>query len=326
MRGKLPGAAALALATLLLGSPAAPATRAAPLAGGSNYDAYRLDGCVREPYGVVNGYDDAPALIAEQLAAMARAGQRRLRIGIFHHHGPDSGTVMDSTGGDLSAQNRRNLADLLGAVRAAGFAEVAVAFFPQDANLPSRWTAFDEPLYQENRALIGNVRTIVAAAGLPYTLDLLNEGAPAAGQDVLSRYDTRLWTDYTAAYGSADTVGFSLAVWIAGRVAQLPAVYGGNPPPLFDVHLYGDDWNGDEHRQFVDADAAMTRLGYHQPWIIGEAYDNDPAAADGIRRAIADTGRTVRYLTQWPLTRARHCQDIDTAPPTAYDAYAGAGF
>ncbi|MBB2911710.1 hypothetical protein FHS43_002983 [Streptosporangium becharense] len=319
---------ALCLTALLAGgqAQAAPPDPPAALPGGSNYVAYRLDGCAREPYGVVNGYDDAPEVIADQLAAMSRAGQRRLRIGIFHHRGPDSGTVMDSTGGDLSPRNRSNLAALLAAVRAAGFAEVLVAFFPQDSNHPLRWTRFDEALYRENRDLIRRVRAIVAAAGLPYRIDLLNEGAPATGQDLLRRYATRLWADYTGAYGTADTVGFSLSVWVADRVSRLPAVYGGNPPPVFDVHLYGDDWNGEEYRQFLDAHAAMERLGYHQPWIIGEAYHNDPVAAAGIRRAITETRREVRYLTQWPLSRARRCTDVDIAPPTAYEAYSSAGF
>ncbi|MCZ4611569.1 hypothetical protein O3S80_49055 [Streptomyces sp. Lzd4kr] len=53
----------------------------AELRGGSNQFTYRGDGdCTREPYGVVNSYDQAPELIKDRLAQMTRAAQRRLRI------------------------------------------------------------------------------------------------------------------------------------------------------------------------------------------------------------------------------------------------------
>ncbi|WP_158681161.1 hypothetical protein, partial [Streptomyces viridochromogenes] len=91
--------AVLALVMCLAGMRPAAAPQA-ELRGGSNYFTYRVDGdCTREPYGVVNSYDQAPELIRDQLAQMTRAGQRRLRIPVFHHRGADSGTVMDSTGG-----------------------------------------------------------------------------------------------------------------------------------------------------------------------------------------------------------------------------------
>ncbi|MEW1546114.1 hypothetical protein [Streptomyces tsukubensis] len=300
---------------------------AGPARGGSNYFVYHLEGCHREPYGVVDSYDRAPALIAGQLAAMARAGQQRLRIPVFHHRGPDSGTVMDSTGGTLSEQNARNLADLLSAVRDAGFAAVEIAFFPKDANDPMLWTAVDESLYAENLSVVRQVRDIVVRSGLPYVVDLVNEGAPPPGPEyaALLAYDRRLWADYTRDYGTADTVGFSLTVWSAGRVPQLPEVYGDRPPPVHEVHFYGKPGDGDEYRQFMDTDAAMDAIGYRQPWIVGEVWYDDPEAAAGIRRAMRDADREVLFLTQWPLRRGAPCQ-ADTAPPESFAAYAGEGF
>ncbi|AHH97119.1 hypothetical protein KALB_3755 [Kutzneria albida DSM 43870] len=289
--------------------------------GGSNYDFYGLAGrCDREGFGVINGFARGRDTITAQLAQMYRAGQRRLRIGVFHHRGPDTGTIMDSTGGDLSPANRRNLADLLAAVRAAGFAEVEVAMQPSDENHPD-WSHWREDLYQENWNLVANLRPVIAAAGIPYRIDLLNEGSPMSTEPALRRYAQRLWQDYTANFGKADTVGFSMTVWIADRATQLAAVYGDNPPEVFDVHLYGDAHNGDERTQFVDADRKMRELGYTQDWIIGEAYFDDRTAARGIAQAIAQTGRTVRYLAQWPLTRARSCADVDVAAPIAFEAY-----
>jgi hypothetical protein len=296
-------------------------------AGGSNYDFYSLaNGCDRERYGTVDSFDRGRDTITTQLRQMHDAGQRRLRIGIFHQHGPDTGTVMDSSTGDLSPADRRQLTELLAAVKTAGFQEIEVAFHPQGDDSPQDWDAMNDEAYQEDWSLIAKLHPLIVAAGIPYRIDLLNEGMPMSTEPVLRSYAQRLWADYTREFGKADTVGFSMTVWIADRATQLSAVYGSNPPDVFDVHLYGDYWNGDEYSQFVQADKKMTALGYHQPWIIGETYFDDGWTAHDIRRAIGATGRQVLYLTQWPLTRDRRCPDVDTAPPTRYLAYNQAGF
>ncbi|WP_432119784.1 hypothetical protein [Streptomyces sp. bgisy032] len=332
------GLTALALALLLTAAhtpperpPAAGARQTAPAAparGGSNYFTHQVDAdCEREPYGVVNSYDKAPDVIERQVTQMARAGQKRLRIPVYHHRGQDSGTVMDSTGGRLDAANVRNLSALLRTVKSAGFEAVEVGFFPQDANDPTGWAAFDQGLYEENWGIVRQVRSVVARSGLAYTLDLLNEGAPPAGERVWLRYAKTLWQDYRRSFGVADTVGFSMTVWIAGRVPQLPEVYGDSPPPVLEIHLYGQPGeNGDEYQQFMAADEALDEIGYRQPVIVGETYYDDAVAADGIRRAVADARRPVLHLTQWPILRRAKCPAADVAPPVAYDAYAAAGF
>lgn len=334
------GLMALTLVLLLTGAqgpaaqrpPAGGGTRGpglgAPAGGGSNYFTYQVDAdCEREPYGVVNSYDKAPGLIQRQLDQMRQAGQKRLRIPVYHHRGQDSGTVMDSTGGRLDASNVRNLTALLAAVKSAGFEAVEVGFFPQDANDPTQWTAFDHGLYEENWKVVRQVRSIVVRSGLAYTLDLLNEGAPPAGKEVWLRYDKRLWEDYRRTFGTGDTVGFSMTVWIAGRVPQMPEIYGTTPPSVLEIHLYGQEGgNGSEYEQFMAADAALDKIGYEQPLIVGEAYYDDAEAAEGIRRAVVDAQRPVRHLTQWPVLRGGKCPAADVAPPAAYDAYAAAGF
>ncbi len=300
-------------------------------AGGSNYIAYRMDGCLREPYGVVNSYDVASSTIQSQLRQMVAAGQRRLRIPILHHRASDSGTSMDSTGGNLSAKNRANLANLLAAVKDAGFAEVEVGFFPLEANSPMDWDALNEDYYQENWNLISNLHPIIAQAGIPYRIDLSNEAMPMSGdKQGRFQYATRLWNDYTWNFGKADTIGFSMTVWLAGRVAQIPTVYGNNPPDVLEFHLYRDPsgWNKDEYVQFVDAKNKMNDLGLNQPIIVGETYFNDATSAANIRRAINDTGANVLHLLQWPMTYQNNCPDtgVDTTPPTAFDAFAAQGF
>src|ERR1700677_4543339 len=97
--------------------PPPPPPPAAAALGGSNYGWYNLtSSCDREPYGVVYNYNTAATTIVSQLQQMYNNGQRRLRIPIYHARGINSGTIMDSTGGNLAPQFVANLANLLAAV------------------------------------------------------------------------------------------------------------------------------------------------------------------------------------------------------------------
>jgi hypothetical protein len=293
--------------------------------GGSNYGWYHLDGCGREPYGVINAFHLAPDTIRAQLAAM-RAGQDRLRVLIYHRRGPDTGTVMDSTGGNLSAQNRQNLTDLLAAIRAAGFGEIQVSFMTIGPNAAYTWPSWNEDMYQENWNLIYHLHPIIAAAGIQYRIDLCNEAIPASNQPILLRYTQRLWSDYTYVFGKNDTCGFSTIGMVPDRIKHIPTVYQGNPPYLFDFHFYGDS-SADEYAQFTTAHTLMNQMGYSsQGWTIGEVYYNDATAAANLHRAIQSTGRTVFYLLQWPLVRGSSCADVSVSPPTNFSAYTAQGF
>jgi hypothetical protein len=297
--------------------------------GGSNYAWYHLDApCNREPYGVVYNYNTATATIDAQLQQMYANGQRRLRIPIYHARGINSGTIMDSTGGTLAPQFLTNLTNLLAAVKAAGFVEIEVSFHPQSINNPLVWTTFSSDYFQENWSLIQNVRSIVAAAGIPYHLDLLNEGIPPLSYPLLLQYDQMLWNDYVAKFGSKDTLGFSI-IADAAHVGQVSSVYGpsayGNQgsPQLFDIHIYDETANS-----FAMAFTSLSSQGYQGvPWIIGEAYYNDAAEAAAQRAEITSTGQQVLYLTQWPLSSNLSCSvDVNLAPPADFSNYAAQKF
>lgn len=292
--------------------------------GGSDYGWYHLDPpCSREPYGVVYNYDTATAIINSQLQQMFTNGQRRLRIPIYFARGIDSGTIMDSTGGNLAPRFQANLANLLAAIKATGFVEVEVSFHPQSNNNPIGWTNFSDDYFQENWALIQNLRPIIAAAGISYHLDLLNEGIPPPGYAALLQYDQMLWNDYVTTFGSSDTLGFSI-IADSAHVAQVSTVYGasayGNQgsPQLFDVHIYDETGSS-----FATAFSGLSSQGYQGvPWIIGEAFYNDAAEAAALRQEINSTGQTVLYLTQWPVTSDRSCSpDVNVAPPADFSNY-----
>ena len=300
--------------------------------GGSDYGWYQLDsGCIREPYGVVYNYDTATATINGQLQQMYANGQRRMRIPIYFARGINSGTIMDSTGGNLSTRFRTNLTNLLAAIKAAGFVQIEISFNPQSNNNPINWSTFSSDYYNENWTLIQNLRPIFAGSGIPYYIDLLNEGIPplaAGGYAPLLQYDQMLWNDYVAAYGSSDTLGFSI-IADAFHANSVSAVYGmspyGNhgPPPLFDVHIYDETGTS-----FATAYNSLTSQGYKGVnWIIGEAYYNDAAEAASLRQQITSTGQTVLYLTQWPLTSGPGCSpDVTVAPPADFSNYQAKGF
>jgi hypothetical protein len=76
--------------------------------GGSNYDWYQVVGCTREPYGIIANYGtpSVRTTVQSQLATMHGNGQDRLRIAIFHGRGLGGGTLLDSTGGNLSPAMR----------------------------------------------------------------------------------------------------------------------------------------------------------------------------------------------------------------------------
>lgn len=292
--------------------------------GGSNYMTYHLDPpCSREPYGVVYNYDTAAATINSQLRQMYNNGQRRLRIPIFHGRGIDSGTIMDSTGGNLAPRFQANLANLLATIRATGFLEIEVSFNPQGGNDPTKWTTFSSDYFQENWSLIQNLRPIIAGAGIPYHIDLSNEGIPPVGFTAMLQYSQELWNDYVAAFGSSDTIGFSI-IADSSHVSQVSAVYGptayGNngSPQLFDVHIYNDPSNS-----FLTVFNSLNSQGYQGvPWVIGEAYYNDAPEAMALRQSITSTGQSVLYLTQWPVTSDLNCDpNVNVAPPADFSNY-----
>jgi hypothetical protein len=295
--------------------------------GGSNYAWYRFGPeCVRNPYGIIPNYDSAAPEIDQQLEAMFRSGQRRLRIPIYHGRGIAGGTNMESKGGDLTPQCRENLRHLLATIHRIGFAEIIVGFFPQGSNNPARWTTFQPDIYEENWQLIANLRPIIAAAHVPYRIDLWNEGSPGPRQPIVLEYCQRLWNQYAAAYGTRDTLGFSIVPG-ADRLQLVSTLYGdspfGNhgPPRVLDLHFYKD-----AAARFASAHEILGAAGYRQPWILGESYYNDPAEAQVLRQAIRTTRQKVLFLLQWPLTADAACRDVSLAPPVDFSNYIEEGF
>ena len=287
--------------------------------GGSNYNWTAVEGCNREPHGVLKNFD-SPSIkerVAVQLQSMFDSGQRRLRIMIYHGRN-STGTVLvpdDDVEGLLE--------DLLLHIKNAGFQEIMVAMGPVGENRPSH-QIIDE-IYQENWTMVQRVRDVVTASGIHYRMDLQNEGIVPNGHPRWD-YCRRLWIDYVEKYGKGDTVGFSIPVdWrIENRINTMDGIYSNDFPFVFSAHFYG--YMSDEFNEFVILDRLMKGHGHGQGWIIGESYYNDKSAAAGLKRAIETTDRTVFYLTQWPMKRAGLCRHVDAAPPVEFGEFIEKGF
>ena len=294
--------------------------------GGSNFVFYALDNCNREPFAVIPNYDEKKAIIDGILAQMYRNGQRSVSINLFFMHGGHN-SLMDSTGGDVDEKYKRNLKDFIASAKSIGFQNLMVRFGPQGENRPwrngSSWPEWREDLYQEHLGLIKSLHPIIAQSGMKYLIDLFSEGIPTANQPMMLRYSQRLWKDYTSLYGKLDTAGISIIPLPSqDRFAQLPAVYGDNPPLFMNIHFYADAFDTASFAQ-----RRLRSLGYGDtPWIIGEAHYNDAEEAQDLGRFIAQTRQKVVYLLQWPETKARTCRDVDVGSPVNFEQYSNAGF
>jgi len=159
-----------------------PTTNAQPYRGGSNYNWFHIEGCQREPYGVLSNYHLFRNEVDAQLKQMASGGQQRLRIGVFHARNANTGTVIPSNGGNLPLQQRENLRDLMISAKNAGFIEVVVGFFPQLDNGPgswvgATWNSAHEEYFQENWNLIANLMPYMRESKIKFLVDLMNEGS-----------------------------------------------------------------------------------------------------------------------------------------------------
>lgn len=321
----------------------------------------------RDAFGVTKRYhevvDGVPvrSIAREQLAAMRKRGMRRLSLGVyFMHQPPESGVLVDSSDAAEVAQTVSNIATLLADVRAAGYSEVLFRFFPnaninprtENEGFPHHESAEYPARVDEYWNLVQKVRPALVASGLSYRIDLGVELAPRdsdlfyvpsgerykyPANQTWSRTVRTLWQRYVAAYGSSDTVGFSFAVFddrdrIRSQVRHMRYVYEGRYPPVFALDLYATP-KLDEGEKFALMDEMFrsqnpTGARWNDaPWIIAEAYYEDPLAAEAIAAAMAETGREVLYLTQWPLDRAGECDSphVNVVPPYEWRVYPAYG-
>lgn len=322
--------------------------------GGSSLNWYRLGpGCDREPYGIIANYHQPGVRggVRKQLIALRAAGQDRISLSLFHQRpelpttdGRVTGTVLDSSGGRLHTQMQQNLVDYLRDIRAAAFAELVFRYHPQGPNDVRNEDRWSDSLRDENWSLIASIEPLLRDSGMRHTTDLLAEGMPRARSvssvifdnvpqfEDWSDYARFVWRAYVDAFGTANTLGFSLvsdsdARRIDARARHMDYIYGSQRPAALGFSLYGahgrdEDWIFREYRrQLVDEGWGALE------WIVTETWYDDPGAAAALGKALASTGQPLRFLIQWPLRREGACSpDVSEATPLHFGAFIARGF
>jgi len=135
---------------------------------------------------------------------------------------------------------------------------------------------------------------------------------------IVLQYAAYIWSQYTDAYGTSDTVGFSVPCGDAcsANISSFATVYSGTLPAVFDFHIYGNDCPGivNAVNQTLPVDqvynvilSALQSQGWtSQGWIIGETCYNDPNVAQRLLKAHRQAGNRLDSIEQWPpvsLTR-----------------------
>jgi len=300
----------------------------------------------REQFGIIANYhqQNVRNTVKQQLKTMFNNGQRKLRVPIFHSNDQTTGTVLKSTGGNLTGRDRTNLKNFLTDIKAAQFNEILVGFFPVSKSNPHNWYRefgtgntttktkyFNSAMLQENWNLIKNLRPIITGANINYKIDLRNEGAAASNQWVARQYASELWAYYNAAYGKSDTIGFSVATGskaeaanpdrsVIGNLAvdrytNMKRVYnesGYGAPNVWDFHFYSD-----LDRKYAKLDAAMNANNDNTNIIIGETHYQDATTLSHIHNI--RTSRKILAIYAWPVTTASRCDGhVDVPFPAQY--------
>lgn len=254
----------------------------------------------------------------------------------------------------LPLQYQQNLRDYLADIRAAGFERVMIAMGPQwindfyacnSTNVPLSLrqqlyagSPLVNELFEEAWGVAKELRGIAVSSGLPYLIDLGNEYIPPSNianfgqcaKDILegtstsSGYLRFLWGRYVGAYGTQDTVGFSVIVgnaWDAdNRLARMP-LFLSPLPSTYSLHSYTSSGNitAGLNRAYV-----VTGNFGRRPWIIGETDNRSTASADAIRSFILATPQqSVLHVMQWP---GFNCSSNETCLPLDFSAFITRGF
>ena len=248
-----------------------------------------------------------------QLSAMYTAGQRSIGISVFY-----SDTAPESTGSHVGIGAGAfpdwfvdNLLRTYGLAKQIGFERFVLRFHPVGDYGRSVLTADQAPA--AHNAMVNLVATIEDRLGiLPYT-NLCNE---CIEEDINPEFPAALWR---LAHDDPDFGGRQFIGVTGGRftTSDLEAVYGKHPPKVHGITLYNGPHSAALDRLLAFAD---------RPIIVDESYFNSAETAQSLRRGTFAVGKPVLFVTQWPLSEAKACKNVDTLPLLDYGEWIKAGF
>lgn len=285
--------------------------------GGSNWSWYRNDisgtTCTRDPYHIVNNYHSTSpegvpvrTIVRTQLQSFYQAGQRRLRIGLFFTYGGGQGaTVVRTVPTGLPQYYVDNLNAFLSDAKAAGMAEIEIAFHP--IGIPNL-DYLDTNLHWK---MVQQVHGAATSAGIPFLIDLANEFMPPGGEPGRQEIAADFWKLYVSKYGTKNSVGFSIPLSNPNDLQRLgiQAVYGNDFPAAIQVHNYHKVPGGSSSDyslvNYAATQLAESGVPMNIPFIIGESLFNDTQTAQALNRYLTDhpDARDIKFLLQWPISR-----------------------
>ena len=288
--------------------------------GGSNY--IDVDGTLANSplFGVFHDNRDT---VRAQLQTMFDNGQRMIALSVWfcdadpYGHTEDLWAYMfNSHNGDLAAQYKQNIADVLALVQQIGFTQIHFRFDAQLNALPE-WPAWDEAQFQQNLSFIMNVIGVVKANVSVKTLfDLAGEFIDSKA--FYMQYCTALWREYTARYGSTDatmSINTGHRPSSAKSRAQLivHAFKGaGLPLPVF----YLADCYGNEYLTLKGLHDGMVAVGQgNLPVYLQECFYNDKATATEVKKVRTTIrGLKLKGIFQWPGIRGTALDNVNFGP------------
>jgi hypothetical protein len=261
-------------------------------------DYYNTD-CVGGP----NLLKDAanPTLERLQMFAMHASGLNSLRYTINYTsdtsliNGGHGGAITIEPDGMMGEPYRSRFIRYLTDAKAAGFADVTIAFYPYGPNSPAPYTTgtyvddWDPSLYAADWRFVQDVRDLTKQYGPPQShFDLMAEGPPSDGDRVqvgmrIDDFISRLYTDYVDKYGNADVFFTAIDKIPAGDDVRLVHLIEdlkstGKPLPQWwglDIEYTGSV----AARNLSDANATLTAYGLSGSFALGEtAYENTDVA------------------------------------------------
>lgn len=298
---------------------------------GGDHEAWFEHGMLEPVFGYYHLKD--PKVIDEQLATMARNGQRKLgfMLWICPFENEDTkpggvegvmGHVLDSQSGAPLPQHAENIRGLLTQVRDSGyFNHIDFRFALQGDAIPSEWKDWNEAQYQQNWNYLVSVREIVEDvmrdSKMTLTYDL---GAELAGHAVGQSmpYLTRFWREWTDAFGAEDSCAFSYAL-NHGQVTRMVEMYRevGVWPVAhhLDVYVNLPELLGGAIDEFRAAGVENPRI------VIQETFYNDPQSLQEIQAVGREKGVEFDYLMQWQFARQSPASHFTVPYPADFDAY-----
>jgi hypothetical protein len=275
---------------------------------------------------VTDVIDTQLAQVKAQLKAMRANGQQRIvtMVGVInrqslpaHQRDRDAYGHLLVLGNDrrLLPRHKTNFAKLVREIDLAGFSQFVVRFGYWDAIGNYRAVAGDY------KALIDDVHRIVDAnrGGLDALYDL---GAELAGVDNEKR-NTRLavrdlWRWYRSNWGTADTLGFSVATGgkesvVSRRLERLFQDYAGHYPSYAAVDVYTN-----LSVTLKAARKTLKQLGRNVPLIVLETNYWDAGTRDQIRALRRSLN--IQTVFQWPWQHWRPLPHlaVHTTPNYSY--------